>query len=274
MDWVSAPNIESAPLPLAGRGARLAALDRARARLEAFLEVERGQLPLWAVAAFGAGIALWFALPDPRHGAGLLFLAGGLALFGFAAADGRAGRALGWFALALAAGCSLVWVRAEQLSTPRIERPRIVALTAKVERVETLVARGDLRLTLAPLDAALPPRIRVTVRGSDARPGLAAGATVALRARLTPPPPMALPGRHDFARDSWFRGEGGTGRAMGPVDIKVPAEASGLDALRGRLDRTSGVRCPSAAAASPPPSSPATRTRSMKPTPRPCAARG
>jgi competence protein ComEC len=237
MDWVSAPNIEDAPLPLAGRGAWLGKFDRARDRLEAFLEAERGQLPLWAVAAFGAGIALWFALPDPRQWAGLLFLAGGLGLFGFAAAEGRAGRALGWFALALAAGCALVWVRAAQLATSRIERPKIVQLTAQVERVETLVARGDLRLTLAPLDAKLPPRIRVTVPGSDQRPGLAAGATVALRARLTPPPPMALPGSHDFARDSWFRGEGGTGRAMGPVDITVPAQASGLDALRARLDR-------------------------------------
>jgi len=237
MDWVSAPNIEDAPLPLAGRGAWFGKLDRARARLEAFLEAERGQLPLWAVAAFGAGIALWFALPDPRQWAGLLFLAGGLALFGFTAAEGRAGRALGWFALALGGGCALVWFRAHQLATPRIERPRIVALTAKVERVETLVARGDLRLTLAPLDAKLPPRIRVTLPGSDPRPGLAAGATVALRARLTPPPPMALPGSHDFARDSWFRGEGGTGRAMGPIDITMPAQASGLDALRARLDR-------------------------------------
>jgi len=237
MDWVSAPNIEDAPLPLAGRGAWLGKVDRARDRLEAFLEAERGQLPLWAVAAFGGGIALWFALPDPRQWAGLLFLAGGLALFGFVAAEGRAGRALGWFALALAAGCALVWVRADQISTPRIERPKIVALTAKVVRVETLVARGDVRLTLAPLDAALPPRIRVTVPGTDERPGLAAGATVAVRARLTPPPPMALPGSHDFARDSWFRGEGGTGRAMGPVEITAPAEASGLDALRARLDR-------------------------------------
>jgi hypothetical protein len=60
MDWVSAPNIEDAPLPLAGRGAWLGKFDRARDRLEAFLEAERGQLPLWAVAAFGAGIALWF----------------------------------------------------------------------------------------------------------------------------------------------------------------------------------------------------------------------
>jgi competence protein ComEC len=192
---------------------------------------------LWAVAGFGAGIALWFALPDPRHWAGVLFLAAGAALFGFTALGGRAGQALGWSALAIAAGCALVWLRAERAATPRIERPRIVAFNAKVERVEKLTARGDLRLTLAPLDAALPPRIRVSVPDEEERPGLARGAIVAMRARLTPPPPMALPGGHDFARDSWFRGEGGTGRALGPIELMTPAEATGLDALRARLDR-------------------------------------
>ena len=212
-------------------------LGRARAGVEAFLEAERGQLPLWAVAAFGAGIALWFALPDPRQWAGFLCIAAGAALFGFTSSRGRIGRALGWLALASAAGCALVWARAEQVATDRIERPRIVNMTARVERVETLAAKGDLRLTLAPLDASLPPQVRVSVPESEDQPGLAPGAQVALRARLTPPPPMALPGSHDFARDAWFRGDGGTGRSLGPIEVTVPAEAKGLDAVRARLDR-------------------------------------
>jgi len=128
-------------------------------------------------------------------------------------------------------------VRAERAATPRIERPQVTQFTARVERVEMLTAKDQLRLTVAPLDAGLPPQLRISVPGSELPSGLAAGATIALRARLTPPPPMALPGSHDFARDSWFRGDGGVGRAMGPVQVKVPAEASGLDALRGRLDR-------------------------------------
>ena len=237
MDWVSAPNIEDAPLPQGVLAAWSARIRLIRERLESFLEAERGQLPLWAVAGFGAGIALWFALPDPRQWAGLLFVAAGASLFGFTMLGGRAGRSLGWFSLAIAAGCALVWLRAEQKASPRIERPRIVALTARVAKVEMLTARGDIRLTLAPLDAGLPPRIRVSAPASEARPGLAPGALVALRARLTGPPPMALPGSHDFARDSWFRGEGGTGRALGPVEIRVPAEATGLDGMRSRLDR-------------------------------------
>jgi len=237
MEWVSAPNIEDAPLPQGLRPALAAPLRRGHERLESFLEAERGQLPLWAVAGFGAGIALWFALPDSRQWAGLLFIAAGASLLGFTALSGRVGRAIGWFALAVAVGCAMVWWRAEQLTTTRIERPRIVQLAARVERVETLTARGDIRLTVAPLDAGLPPRIRVSAPDSEARAGLAPGAIIAVRARLTGPPPMALPGSHDFARDSWFRGEGGTGRAIGPVTVTKAAEARGLDALRARLDR-------------------------------------
>ena len=237
MDWVSAPNIEDAPLPK-GAGAGLAErARRARDRVETFLETERGQLPLWAVVAFGTGIALWIALPDPRQWAGILFLGGGAALLGFTSLGGRLGQALGWFGLALAAGCALVWVRAEQSETPRIERPRIVEFSARVKRVETLTARGDLRLTLAPLDRQLPPQVRVSMPLARAQPGLDKGAMVALRARLTEPPPMALPGSHDFGRDAWFRGDGGVGRALGPITVKVAAEGAGLDSLRARLDR-------------------------------------
>ncbi len=39
------------------------------------------------------------------------------------------------------------------------------------------------------------------------------------RRGLQPPPPMALPGSHDFARDAWFAGIGGVGRAIGPVEV-------------------------------------------------------
>ena len=244
MEWVSAPNIEDAPLPPGARAAWAARWRSARERIEAFLEAERGQLPLWAVAAFGAGIALWIALPDPRQWVGLICLGAGMALFGFTAMGGRAGRSLGWFGLALAAGCALVWSRADRAETPRIERPLIVQFKARVERVETLTARGDLRLTLAPRDRKLPPQIRVSMPLAQQKPGLERGAIVAMRARLTAPPPMALPGSHDFGRDAWFRGDGGVGRALGPITVEVPAEGTGLDSVRARLDRHIRSRVP------------------------------
>nr|WP_277622627.1 ComEC/Rec2 family competence protein [Sphingomonas telluris] len=58
---------------------------------------------------------------------------------------------------------------------------------------------------------------------------------------------MALPGTHDFARDAWFWGIGAVGRALGPIEVLRSAGASGLDAVRDRLDRHVRERLPGAA---------------------------
>lgn len=244
MEWVSAPNIEDAPLPQGRFGVWPGRFAWLYERIEAFLDSERGQLPLWFVAAFGAGIALWFALPDPRQWAGFLCLCAGMSLLGFTIGQGRSGRALGWLGLAAALGCALIWLRSDWVAAPRLDRPRIVEFSARVEKVETLAAKGDLRLTLAPIDAGLPPRVRVSMPEDHAKRGLARGATIALRARLTPPPPMMLPGGHDFTRDAWFKGIGAVGRALGPMSIAVPASATGLDSVRDQLDRHVRTRLP------------------------------
>ena len=235
MQWTSAPNIGQAPLPQRARGywkARLGAIGEA---VEAVLERERAQLPPWIAVGFGSGIAAWLTLDRPLQWAAFLCLAAGIGLIGFAVRGGRLERAIGWLGLAAAAGCALIWVRAEWVAAPRLERPRIVSFEAQVERVEPLTAKGDFRLTLAPSGDALPPRVRVTMPQDGAPEGIARGATVKVRARLAEPPPMALPGSHDFARDLWFRGIGGVGRAIGDVTVVRPAEASGLDAWRDRL---------------------------------------
>ena len=217
-----------------------------RERVEAFLETERAQLPPWFVIGFGAGIAAWFALDTPTQWLALVVFGGGAAIAGFVVRGGRAERALGWFALALMLGCALVWARSAWVAAPRLDRPVITAFEARVERVEPLVAKGDVRLTLAPVDPALPPRVRVSIDAEDAPRRLAREARIRLRARLTPPPPMALPGTYDFARDAWFRGIGGVGRALGPVELLAPGTLSGLDSTRDRLGRHIRWRLPGA----------------------------
>ena len=132
--------------------------------LEAFLERERGQLPPWFVVGFGTGIVAWFAIGEPLHWTAFLCVCAALALAGFTATGGRAERALGWFALAMMLGCALVWARAHYVGAPRLERPLVTEFRARVEGVETLTAKGDLRLTLAPADSALPPRVRVSIK--------------------------------------------------------------------------------------------------------------
>ena len=139
--------------------------------------------------------------------------------------------------LALAAGCALIWWRSEWVASPRLERPLVTTFEARVEKVESRAAKGDLRLTLAPAGDALPPRVRVSFPEAGAPHGLGKDAVVRVRSRLQPPPPMALPGSHDFARDAWFAGIGGVGRAIGPVEVVRPSDSGGLDALRDRLGR-------------------------------------
>ncbi|HEU5285677.1 MAG TPA: ComEC/Rec2 family competence protein [Sphingomicrobium sp.] len=217
-----------------------------RERLEAFLERERGQLPPWFVVGFGAGIAAWFALDEPRSWAAFLCVTAGLTIAGFALKGGRAERSAGWFGLAMMLGCSLVWARSHYVAAPRLERPLVTEFRAEVERVETRVAKGDLRLTLALADPALPPRVQVSVKLETAPEGIAKGAQLQLRARLAPPPPMALPGGYDFARDAWFRGIGAVGRSLGEVKVVEPAGETGIDAVRERLGAHVRERLPGA----------------------------
>jgi competence protein ComEC len=237
MQWTSAPNIGQAPLPQRARGFWKANVERLSHAIEDFLERERGQLPPWIAVGLGAGIAGWFALDGPAAWAALICLCSGAAIAGFMGRGGRASRALGWFMAAAAIGCALVWLRSEQVAAPRLERPKVVRFDGRVEKVETLAARGDIRMTIAPADTSLPPKVRVTMAADGAPAGIAEDAIVRVRARLAPPPPMALPGSHDFARDAWFKSLGAVGRSLGPVEVLRPARESGLDGLRNRLDR-------------------------------------
>jgi competence protein ComEC len=187
------------------------------------------------VVGFGTGIAAWFALDLQIQWVAFVAITSGIAIAGFSARGGRIERAAGWFALAMALGCALVWTRSAMVAGPRVQRPTITTFDARVEKVEPLVAKGDVRLTLAPSDASLPPRVRVSASNENAPGGLTDGARVRVRARLTPPPPMALPGTYDFARDAWFRQIGGVGRSLGKVDLLAPGDTHGLNELREQL---------------------------------------
>lgn len=202
--------------------------------VERLLEAERAQLPPWFVVGFGGGIAGWFALVHPNEWSAFLCFGAALGLAGFDATPGRAGRALGWIGFAMAAGCALVWLRSERVAAPRLSRPVVASFDARVEALEVLVARDSVRLTLAPLDPHLPRSVRVSVDGDAAPPGLTSGTLLRLRARLAPPP-MALPGTYDFARDAWFKQIGAVGKALGPVEVVKPGHADMLESLRHGL---------------------------------------
>jgi competence protein ComEC len=208
------------------------------ASAEKLLEAERAQLAPWWVAGVGAGIALWLILADPSSWTALLVSLAGTTLLG-AALGGRIGRSLGLFALAMALGLSLIWWRSQEVAAPRLNETAIVAFSAEVLKAERLAAKGKLRLTLKPIGSDLPPRVRVSIpleEGAGHGTRLGQGAIVRVRARLTPPMAMVLPGSYDFARDAWFKGLGATGRSLGPITLVRPAREDGLDSLRRRLD--------------------------------------
>ncbi|MFL6730344.1 MAG: ComEC/Rec2 family competence protein [Sphingomicrobium sp.] len=235
MQRTSAPNIGEAPLPQQARSYWKTRISALHEELERLLERERAQLPPWLAVGFGGGIAAWFALGRPSEWAAFLCFAAALGLIGFTAVPGRSGRALGWLCLALALGCAIVWLRSVEVAAPRLERPVVAAFSAKVERVETLVARDTVRLTVAPADPKLPPRVRVSVETKAVAATVDSGAIVRIRARLAPPPPMALPGTYDFARDAWFRRIGAVGKALGPVEIVQPGRPGALESTRHSL---------------------------------------
>jgi competence protein ComEC len=175
MHWTSAPNIGEAPLPQRARSYWKTRISAAREELEKLLEAERAQLPPWVVVGFGSGIAAWFALGSPTQWQAFLCAAAALTVIGFGLGRGRAGRALGWFALAAMLGCALVWARSAWVAEPRLERPVVTAFAAKVEAVDYLVSKDSVRLTVAPDGASrLPPLLRVSVDEHKLPAGIAA----------------------------------------------------------------------------------------------------
>jgi competence protein ComEC len=226
-----------APLPQRARSYWKTRISAAAEELERLLEAERAQLPPWFVVGFGSGIAAWFALDARAQWVAFLFLASGVAVGAFALVGGRAGRALGWFTFAAAVGCGLVWARSAWVEQPRLKSPIVAEFIGRVEAVDVLAAKDQVRLTLALFDPRLPPHVRVSV-GQDTLPaGVARRAEVRIRARLAPPPPMALPGTYDFARDAWFKGLGAVGKALGPVAVLRPAQPQGFEQARTELRR-------------------------------------
>ena len=213
-----------------------AGLAHATARLERWLEAERDQLALWVPVAMGTGVAAWFLLPDAHDWTIAALLFGAVAAGAAAAGRGdRASRAVAVAALFALLGLGLVWVRSERVAAPVLGGAVVASMTARVERIEPLTARGLMRLTLLPLPGAtsasrkpiaLPPRIRVNLVTADTPAHLTPGAVLKLRARLLPPPEPAVPGAYDFAQTAWFAQIGATGRGFAPVAVVTSGGAS------------------------------------------------
>lgn len=190
------------------------------------LERERDQLPLWVPVALGCGIAAWFQLANPAWWLAFISLCAALGLFAVVTGrERRAGKAIFWFVLLAAIGCALIWSRSWSVAAPVLERPLVTLFNAEIERVEPVLARDMVRLTLRTGDhPELPLRVRVNVPLEQVVPELQDGALIQLRARLMPPAMPALPGAYDFSERAWFQGLGATGQALGQIRILRTAD--------------------------------------------------
>ncbi|KKC27616.1 competence protein ComEC [Sphingomonas sp. SRS2] len=202
--------------------------------METMLEAERDQLGLWVPVALAGGIALWLVLPDRVAWLAAMVALAGVALTGLAIGTGhRLGRAIVVTALAALIGMIIIWSRADWVAAPRIDRPMVTMVSGRIEAVERLPAREIVRLTIAiDREAAdgvmLPPRIRLNVDQAYLPEMVPGGARIAVRARLMPPAPAAVPGAYDFARAAWFQGIGATGKALDRPVIDASEAAGGF----------------------------------------------
>ncbi|MEN9682638.1 MAG: hypothetical protein RLZZ427_389 [Pseudomonadota bacterium] len=188
----------------------------------------------WLVVAFAGGIAAWFVLPGWPAWLDLIGLAAVIAAGAASLAhrDGRAPhlrQAVIACALAVAAGCGLVWAKSTLIGTPAIAHASAGMIEGRVLAREDRPAEGGLRLMLAIREPTTGRAITIRLKadsGAD-RAGLGKGALIRVKARLMPPAPPMLPGSYDFARAAWFSGLAATGTALGPITVIEPAGANG-----------------------------------------------
>jgi competence protein ComEC len=203
-------------------------------------ELDAGRAFLFLPVVMAAGILLYFAADrEPWLAAGPL----ALAVFSSAAILLRR-RAGAPFAVALglaflAAGFSAASLRTASVAAPVLDRVRIAQVSGYVESVEVQAASVRLLLHVSQIEGmapgALPGKVRLVAQG---RPEVKAGAFVAVRARLMPPPEPSRPGGYDFAREAFFSGIGAVGSVLGPVAVaQAPAAAGWGLSLRALVDR-------------------------------------
>lgn len=189
---------------------------------------------LWLPVFFGAGIAIYFALPvEPQPWLGGTAFASALAV----GVVGRRRLALVIIMAVLgtvAAGFTVVQWRTHSVAAPTLtKRLGPVRLTGRVAAVEN--RPSGVRVTLdrpriSRLEpAATPERVRVRLAGRQ--PELAPGDWVSMRAIIAPPPTPAAPGAFDFQRRAYFMSLGGVGFGLGPAPVTAKGGGGAFDSV-------------------------------------------
>jgi competence protein ComEC len=205
------------------------------------LEAEQERWFLWLPVLFGAGIALYFALPaEPLTLVALMPAVAALALH---LAGPRSDLVSLVTAALLAAtlGVAAAKLRTEAVRAPVLQNQlhghgRALGVYGRLELIEPRAGKGQrLTIRVTALEKheahAWPARVRVVTRAENA--ALKPGDAVRVRATLNPPPGPSLPGDYDFARAAWFKGLGAVGYADAAAEIDADAPGPTLSQRAG-----------------------------------------
>jgi competence protein ComEC len=211
------------------------AAERLFAAIARQLEAEQERWFLWLPVLFGAGIALYFALPaEPLTLVALMPAVAALALHLAGPRGGVAGLVTAAL-LAATLGVAAAKLRTEAVRAPVLQSQlqgqpqghgRALEVHGRLELIEPRAGKGQrLTIRVTALEKheahAWPARVRVVTRAENA--ALKPGDAVRLRATLNPPPGPSLPGDYDFARAAWFKGLGAVGYADAAAEIDADA---------------------------------------------------
>lgn len=204
-----------------------AAADRIRRGLEA----ERGRLAPWLPVFLAIGVVVYYSLraePWPWLGA-ILVLSMGAPMLVYRRHDGI--RLLLAPLLTTAVGftaAQYATARAPPLIPDLPWNATIVA--GAIRAIDTLPDGRRITLDeprLDQRDVPLPRAVRVRLRASD-QTELLTGDRVRVRAMVRPIGPPVLPGGWDMQRDTFYSGLGGSGYALGPVEVLAHGPPPGL----------------------------------------------
>ena len=203
-------------------------------RLAEVLLLQRGHLIGWAPVCMGAGIAIYFALPQEPLWWGYAGVAAALAFCSLLARLlGPAVSPLAVGAGLIALGLLLAGARAHTVSGPvmgwRYYGP-VEGRVIGIDRSASDAARVTLDQVRLPgvRPSRTPDRVRLSLHsdmtGAVPRPGLRMGAT----GHLSPPSGPVEPGGFDFQRHAWFQGLGAVGYTRVPLVALAPPDGGQL----------------------------------------------
>ncbi len=194
------------------------------------MQNQRERWIFWLPVPMALGIAAYFAL----HGEPPLLLGSLVALFMLPllrAFYRNQAVFIPFLALLLAVGgfAAAQW-RTHNVAAPVIEK-RSYTITLRGKVVEVQPQPKNFRIVLEDFTVvkgtlfqdSLPARVRIRLKNND--PAVPqAGDVVEVRASLLPLSAPVMPGAFDFQRHAFFQGLGGTGYALGNLEVVTPRQ--------------------------------------------------